>query len=922
MSDPPSGDVTFLFTDIEGSTALWDQHPDAMAAALAEHDTRIRSVAEARDGYVFTTAGDSFAIAFSNTTDAVSAALEIQLGLSEPIAGLELKLRMGVHTGTATLRDGDYFGGAVNRAARVTASAHGGQLVVTEPVAKDVVSTLPPEIELLDLGTHRLRGLVEPERLYQLCHPALEQSFPRLRTVEGPGDALPAQLTSFVGRDREVAEVIGLVDDHRLITLSGSGGAGKTRLALHVAEQLVSEFPDGVRLAELGAVEHGDVLLDEIAQRFSVTAAGDEPLIESIATSIADRRILLVLDNCEQIVADVAMLCGALLQRCPKLCVLATSRERLGVGGEVLYRVPSLAIPEPGAGVDQSLTCDAVRLFVDRGQLVAPSFELTAENVDDVTSICRHLDGIPLAVELAAARLASMSPAQVVQRLDQRFRLLTTTDRTRVGRQGTLLSAIEWSHDLLDDREQAAFRRLGTFASDFPLEAAEQVCAGGPIDELDVLDLISSLVDKSMLTAEVGRDGSTRYRLLETLREFARRRLEEAGEQEALNEAHADFFARRAEELRSLYRARQMGSALAGLDQDEAEFRSALRFTFAAGHHVVAARLIGGLGFLWYVAGLHREGIDWCTQLFDDEPELPDELLASALHNYASLLGVTGRPALGIEMLERQIVIRRRLGDPARLGAALNNLGDLLCDTGRFEEAEPALDEAISRLREAGMSPTLALSTLGDARARAGRYEEGALDLVEAIREADEDGDAHAHAVALSGLGRTLAMGGRCEEARPHLIEARERFEELKVLPGIIDADIWLGVVERAAGHAAAARDRFSSALATPDEHWYAASCYWLMQLSASVIDDPDTAAVLVGAAAAAYERLDVAQPAFIPRDLDSTTAALAVVLDPDDLARHLRTGARRTRDEAVDLARAALSSSTAAAPGNGTDDA
>ena len=907
MLNPPSGHVTFLFTDIEGSTELWDKHPDAMEAALAEHDRRIRAAADAHDGYVFSTAGDGFAIAFPTAPDAVESAIEIQLGLSVPLEGIELKVRMGVHNGIATLRDGDYFGGTVNRAARVSGAAHGGQLLVTEPVAKAVAALLPSEAELLDLGTHRLRGLVEPERLYQLWHPGLPREFPRLRTVEGPGDTLPAQLTSFVGRDEEMNDVVELIGEHRLVTLSGSGGAGKTRLALHVAERLVDGFPDGVRLAELGAINDADVLIDEIAQRFAVTGTSTEPLIDSIAMSIADQRMLLIIDNCEQIIVHVASLCQELLQRCPNLRVLATSRERLGVNGEVLFRVPPLAIPSTGATVEQALRCDAVRLFVDRGRLVASSFQLTPDNVEHVASICRHLDGIPLAIELAAARLGSMSPEQILQRLGERFRLLRTADRAKVGRQETLLSTIEWSHDLLDDRERTLFRRLGVFAAHTSLEAVEHVSAGEEIDELDVLELASSLIDKSMLTVEVGPDGSTRYRLLESLRDFARRRLDEAGESGTLSDRHADYYVARAEELQSLHRSQQMGPALAGLDLDEDEFRSALTYAFATGRHIVAARLIGGLGFLWYVAGQHREGLDWCTQLLENEPELPDEVLAGALHSYASLLGVMGQPARAIEVTERQIEIRRRLGDPARLGAALNNLGNFLCDEGRFDEAEPVLNEAIEHFRDVGMSLSLPLSTLGDGRAHQGRFDEALVDFRAALAAGESDGDAHGLAVAHSGLGRVLAIAGRGDEARPHLIEARERFEELGVVPGIVDADIWLGLVERDAGDLASARERFEMALASSDEHWFAEASYWLAQLTASVIDDQATAATLLGAAVSAYDRLDTEQSSFIVHDLESTRTALAASSDPDDFARYLRAGARRSQAEMADIARAAL---------------
>ncbi len=551
---PPTGDVTFVFTDIEGSTALWDRTPDAMTESLAEHDRRIISIVDRHEGYVFTTAGDSFAVAFHSAVQAVEAALDIQLAFLEPAAGLTFKVRVGVHSGMATIRNGDYFGAAVNRGARLSASAHGGQLVLSQATVDLLAGRLPADGELLDLGTHRLRGLSEPERIHQVCHPALAREFPRLRTVEGPDDHLPTQLTSFIGRTRELSDVMGLLDEHRLVTLSGAGGAGKTRLAMRVAEEVLGEYPDGLRVAELGAVRDADVLVDEIAQRFAVTRVAGTPLIRSMAEYIGAQRVLLVLDNCEQIISSTAALCRDLLTACPNLRVLATSRERLGVTGEALYRVPSLSLPEGDATVEEAYGHDAVRLFAERSQLASSDFAVSPENVAAVVSICRRLDGIPLALELAAARTRSLSPAQILDRLDERFRLLTAADRNSEGRQRTLLSTIEWSHDLLGVDERMLFRRLGVFAAGFALDSAEKVCSGDGIDDYDVTDLLMALVDKSMVATDTARDGTTRYVLLETLREFARRQLDEAGERDVFEQRHAEYYADLAAQLQAQQR--------------------------------------------------------------------------------------------------------------------------------------------------------------------------------------------------------------------------------------------------------------------------------------------------------------------------------------------------------------------------------
>jgi predicted ATPase/class 3 adenylate cyclase len=907
-SSPPTGTITFLFTDIEGSTALWDRAPEAMTESLAEHDRRIISIVDRHHGYIFTTAGDSFAVAFRTADEAVEAALEVQLAFLEPAAGLSLKVRIGLHSGVATVRNGDYFGTAVNRGARMSACAHGGQVVLSQATVDLLAGRLPPDVELAQLGTHRLRGLTEPERIHQICHPALPRDFPRLRTVEGPEDQLPPQLTSFIGRTREVREVMGLVREHRLVTLSGAGGAGKTRLAIRVAEELLGEFPDGLRVAELGAVRDADVLVDEIAQRFTVSPVAGTTLVRSVAEHIGARTILLVLDNCEQIVGAAAALCRDLLTSCPNLRVLTTSRERLGVAGEALYRVPSLSLPDQHATLEEAYRHDAVRLFVERSQLASSEFVVTPDNVESVVSICRRLDGIPLALELAAARTRSLSPAQILDRLSERFRLLTTTDRHPEGRQRTLLSTIEWSYDLLGGEEQLLFRRLGVFAASFALPWAEHVCSGSGIDEFDVTDLLMALVDKSMVATDSAPDGTLRYVLLESLREFALGRLDEAGERDGLQRRHAEHYADVAEQLKLQQRGGDLGGALGRLHQEEADFRAALRYTQEARQLATMGRLVGGLGFLWYSSGQHREGSQWCEDLFALEPELSDQVMADALHSYGSLLGVMGRlePAIGV--LERQVVIRRRLGDPERLGAALNNLGDWLFEVGRYEDGERALAEAIVELRTTGTyAVSLALGTLASGRFNQGRFDEAERDYRESLKEARRADHAHSIAVAMGGLGRCLVASGQSAAARPILIEARERFEELTVAPGVVDTAIFLGVAERDLGDPRRAARHLLEALTDTDLHWSDDADVWALQFAAWVLPDRATAAVLVGAATAAYERSNVGQPAFVIDDLGVLRDRLETELDQDDLGRQLRNGNRRTRQEAIDIGRSSL---------------
>ena len=913
MPPPPSGKVTFLFTDVEGSTALWDRHPAEMRVLLAEHDRIVRGVVETHQGYVFSTAGDSFSVAFAHVRDALDAAVEIQRGLADLSGDIELRVRAGIHTGEAAERGGDYFGPAVNRCARIASAGHGGQILVSGTSAALLEGELPERIEFVDLGVHRLRDLAEPERILQVRHPDLDPEFPKLRTIEGPGDALPTQLTSFIGREHEIAEIVALLGDRRLITLTGPGGAGKTRLSLEVADRVVRDHPDGVRLVELAALVDRDVFLDEVAQRFGAAGTEGVPMARSIAEKINDRKMLLVLDNCEHLVEPVARLTGDLLAACPNLRVIATSRERLAITGEVVYRVPSLSVPSEHVELDRSLGYDAIRLFVERAQLSDPEFQLVATNLDAVVSVCRHLDGIPLAIELAAARVRSMSPQQIDSRLGERFRLLAGTDRSSDDRHQTLLSTIEWSHGLLDEPERVVFRRLGAFVSDFSLEAAEQVCAAGDIFEFDVVDLLTALVDKSMVTTTAHED-ATRYHLLESIRVYTIGHLEQASEHTDAAQRHAVYFAELAADLQRRQRRGELGAALASFDEEEDNFRASLRFAVDSGDAELAARLVDALGYLWYAGGVRREGLEWCEAMFALGADLPDAVRAGALHSYALMLGGTGAPGRGVEVLREQVTIRRRLGDPLRLAAALNNLGNLLFDVRDTDAAESVLREAIDAQREGGESASLMLSSLASGRLHAGHQADAAEIFREALAEARAFDHLYGIAVAMCGLGEALVQVGRAAEARPYLVEARERFDELNVTPGSAEADMCLGLVNRSDGDRVEAARCLLRSLTTPGERWYDESPIWVAQYSASVFDDLPLAATLVGAATADYERRARSQPAFVVADLDASRARLAERLGEEEFARCMRAGARRTRAEVIEMTISGLESYIGAA--------
>ncbi len=894
----PSGEITFLFTDLEGSTSLWEREPEAMDAALAEHDRRLRAVMAAHDGYIFTTAGDSFAVAFESPHDALNAAIETQRRLLEPCGEITIRIRMGLHTGTATARDGDYFGAVVNRAARLMSSAHGGQIIVSGATARLVEHSLPDATTLVDFGEHRLKDLLRPEHIFQIRHPELADGFAPLRTLEGPPINLPPQLTSFVGRERELADVGALLRDHRLVTMMGAGGAGKTRLALQVAADSLEFFPDGIRFVELAAVADPQFICDEIAVNIGAREMPEIEFIATITTKIGSQRLLLVLDNCEHLIEDVAPIVDQLLRECDGLKILATSRERLNSSGEVGYRVPSLQTPaptaeEPAAGLGLPhwvkpssrarptdlkavRNTDAVRLFSERAMLARADFELTAENVDAVVAICVRLDGIPLALELAAARLRALSPEQIAARLDERFRLLAGASRGALERHRTLAATIDWSYEHLTAAEQAVFRRASVFSGTFDIAAAEHVCAGDDVDALDVLDHIVALIDKSMLVPEDRGDGATWYRLLESMRHYGATKVTEHHEDEAIAIAHADFYVARCAELERMWRSDQLAEALAALDRDVENVRAALRFAIDNHHNVEAARIISSIGYLWYASGTFVEGIDWCQELFEDEPDLPDEVLAATLHAYSLLLGSWANPEAGATMLMREVEIRRRIGDPGRLAAALNNLGNLLNDLGRADEGEATLHEAVEQYRAAGEPATLALATIGFGHKDAGRYAQAAALFTEALEEAAAAGSTYGVALGRSGLGELNIHLGTTKEARTLLEESRSDFDTLGVRPGVNSVDMMLALADIVDGAIEDAARRLSSALAEPDAHWYQAAKFWILQLAASLTDDRMLARRLLAVAGRYYEETGVEQPLWVVEHFERTGQFLA----------------------------------------------
>jgi predicted ATPase len=612
MAAAPSGVVTFLFTDVEGSTRRWETDAEAMRAALLAHDDVLRTAIEAHGGFLFKHTGDGVCAAFASPKSAVDAAVDAQ-------RSLELPVRMGLATGEAELRDGDYFGAVLNRAARVMAAGHGGQILVADSTAG-----LLSGVDLVDLGPRRLRDLPNPITVFQLRVPGLPEVFPPLRTLDPtPGNLRPA-ITSLIGRDTEVPEVQAAVRSHGLVTLTGSGGVGKTRLALAVASQMTDEFPDGVWLFELAAVTDPGAVPDAAAAVLGIVQQPGKNVSESVVSALEGRKRLLVFDNCEHVVDSVADLIEAILAASTTVKVLATSREGLGVGDEQLWRVPSLDV---GAAAD---------LFVERARSVARDTGAESEAVEE---ICRRLDGIPLAIELAASRMVAMTAVEMRDRLDDRFRLLVGSRRA-LERHQTLRHAVQWSYDLLDDAEKSLLARCSVFAGGFDLQSACAVAQSSDLDDYAVLDLLDALVRKSLLVADRS-SGRTRFSMLETIRQFAEEQLAALGEATAARTAHARHFADHEAEILALWDGPRQREAYEWFTVELANLRTAFRWAANHGDLDVAATIATYVGWLGACVQTF-EPIAWAEELIEHARAVDHPRLAF-LYVIASQCFTTGR---------------------------------------------------------------------------------------------------------------------------------------------------------------------------------------------------------------------------------------------------------------------------------------
>jgi predicted ATPase/class 3 adenylate cyclase len=810
MVEQPVGTVTMVFTDIQGSTRMLERlGGERYRELLAQHHVLVRDLVGRFGGYEVDTEGDAFFVAFGRAHDAVAAAAEIQraLGRTEWPEGLPLRVRMGIHTGEPLVTPPRYVGLDVHRAARIAAAAHGGQVVVS-PVTAGLLGDGGVEgVRLLDLGLHRLKDLSEPQRLFQLAGDGLEERFPPLRTLERRQTNLPVQTTSFVGRERELAEVVALLaePDSRLVTLTGTGGTGKTRLALHAAGSQIDEFADGVFVVFLAAVREPDDVVSAVAQALGLLEQAGETLAETLGSFLGERELLLVLDNFEQVV-EAAPLLARWMAAATGLRLLVTSRVALRLSNEIIYDVHPLKLPANRAGEPVRLAeSEAALLFVARARAARPDFAITDENAAAVADICARLDGLPLALELAAARARVLSPQALLARLDRRLGLLTGGARDLDARQQTMAAAIAWSYDLLDLDEQQLFARLGVFVGGFRVDAAEAVVAAHGEAPLDPFDGLSSLVEKSLLVERDDGDAEPRFLMLETLREYALERLDGSGEAAAIADAHARHFLALAEEAASHWEGKERERWVSRLAADHANLDAAL----AALHKTdpeAEMGLAAALADYWDGRCLWAEGRERLVASLSHGDRSPTR--ARALLADGWLANEQGLYDQAADRAKEAAALAAELGDQVTRAQVRHLQAWVAYYRDDAAEAEAAAEEALDLLPQAThIGSTLRIQRLLSAlAAEHGNLEEARVRYEAILATTREHADQLSIAQALDNLGNTERMLGNFERAHELLAEAVELGRTISDRNVLAHALGNLAHVERMRGDTATAR--------------------------------------------------------------------------------------------------------------------
>ena len=823
MAEPHTGPLTFLFTDVEGSTSLWERNSEAMSEALSRHDEILRAAIEAHDGRVFKTVGDAFYAAFPTAPKALSAALDAQRALhhAEWEEAGPLRVRMALHTGAAEERAGDYFGPSLNRVARLLSAGHGGQILMSLATEKLVRDKLPEGAALRDLGERRLKDLFRPEHVFQITATGLPTEFAPLRTLDARRNNLPGQPTPLVGREREVAQVCERLrnPDIRLLTLTGPGGMGKTRLGLQAAAELMDEFESGTFFVPLAPITDPTLVAPTIARALDLET-GDRTPEELLRDYLRDKQTLLLLDNFEQVLG-AAPLVAELLSTVPNLKALTTSRIPLRLYGEYEFPVPPLEVPDPKRpqSLEQVTQCEAVRLFIERARAMKADFTVTSDNALAVAEICARLDGLPLAIELAAARIKLLPPRAMLDRLGDRLKLLTGGARNLPERQRTLRGAIEWSYELLDAGEKTLFARLAVFSGGCTLETMETICDAERELPLGILEGASSLLDKSLLRQEEGAEGEPRFVMLETIHEYARERLDESGEAEEIRRLHAEYFLALAEQGVSKLRGAEEAKWLERFEIEHDNMREALSRALAGEDAELGLRLAGALWRFWWMKGYYDEGRRWLEEalakdgrasaarakaleavgwLADDQGDIARAVAAAEeglslsagaensdaapfLRILGSAASIRGDHERAAQLYAESLALSREAGDRRSVASSLLQLGNATSERGDYEEAKRFYEEglALSRMLDDTALLTSYLISLGYEYLLQGDPERGATLNQEAAGMLRKRGHKGKLQYALDNLGWAALMRGDQQQARSLHEESLELSREL-----------------------------------------------------------------------------------------------------------------------------------------------
>jgi len=912
MADLPSGMVTFLFTDIEGSTPLWEREPEQMRLALARHHAILRTTIATEGGHAFKTIGDAFQAAFALPAQAVAAALAAQRAFatqtwetSEPV-----RVRMGIHLGPAVAEENDYrTTHTLNRVARIMAAGHGGQILVSSEVADLVRRELPTDVTVRDLGQHRMKGLRHLEHLFQLVAPDLPAAFPPLKTLDAHATNLPAQPTSLIGREQELAAVCSLLRRPavRLLSLTGPGGIGKTRLGLQVASELLDEFRDGVYFIALALLSDSTLVPATIAQTLGLRESGSLPLHTLLRDYLRDKQMLLLLDNVEQI-PEAGVSVADLLAVAPGLKVLMTSRVALHLYGEHEYVVPALALPDLKhlPPLERLTQYEAVRLFVERSQASKADFAVTPANAPAIAEICARLDGLPLAIELAAARSKYFAPQALLARLEHRLQLLTGGAVNLPERHQTLRNTIAWSEHLLEPGEQMLFRRLGVFVGGCTLEAAEAICNASGDLPMDVLDGLPSLVDKSLHQQVEGVDGAPRFTMLATIREYALERLEASSEAGAVRRWHAAYYLALAEQAEPELDGAQQHTWLDQLRQDYDNFRAALGWIIEQDAAELGVRLVDALDNFWFLAGYISEGRRWATALVAQaRATWPAELRAQALRAVGWMAWQQGDYAAARGLLEESAALYRQLGDRRSLAGVLNPLGRALLFQGEHARARVLLEECTALSREVGDHSELAMSLLGGASLAMDQADYAAARtlLEQSLSIYRTLGEPWGIGLTVNYLGDVARCEGDYEQAAAHYQQSLSLFQAQGIQVEIAAVLHNLGYVALGQGDPQHARAYFEESLALHREQGNRPGILeGLAGFGALVAaqGQPRRAAVLFGAIAALRARLGAPMWPAERVEYERHLAGVRAALDDEAWQAALADGGEMTFEEAI----------------------